>query len=409
MWTNNFKKLLFNRQSTINFEELPNLIKNRKKLLQLLSDKNTPFYVADQKLIGRRVQKLKNVLTKSWGEYKIAYSFKTNYEAAKLDVFKENGLYAEVVSGKEYRKAKKIGYKSSDIIFNGPLKTNKDLKKAINNSVFIFVDNFEELSRIIYIVNILKKEYSLGVRLKAENVWIGESRFGFSINNGDAAKAVKKIEKNPYLLLTGFHMHIGTDIDKKAPYIESSKSMASFIKNNVANYKSRIKILDFGGGFPANGLPPFNKPRWNPMSVDVYVRAIAGELNKIFNGKLPTLILEPGRYLVDDAVIFITKIININHSNKIQVLTVDATLTMLPLVHYRPQIVKLLTKNLVERKGELFYSKVYGASCREDDLLYEKRLPKTQIGDLLVYYVTGAYSKNMSSEFIFDVPQFYII
>jgi diaminopimelate decarboxylase len=78
---------------------------------------------------------------------------------------------------------------------------------------------------------------------------------------------------------------------------------------------------------------------------------------------------------------------------------------MLPLVQYRPQIVKLYDKDLNEKKSRIIKTVVYGASCRENDILYNQTLPKANVGDFLIYFITGAYNQNMASEFIFGKPE----
>ena len=78
---------------------------------------------------------------------------------------------------------------------------------------------------------------------------------------------------------------------------------------------------------------------------------------------------------------------------------------MLPLVHYRPQIVKIFIRNLKENNSNNLKSKVFGATCQEVDVLFEGSLPKATIGSYIVFYVVGAYNQNMSSDFIFEKPK----
>lgn len=405
MWLSKFKKKINWNQKLVDFDKLPNIYKKRSEILKLVREYSTPIFVADRQILFDRLESLKKALQKHWGNYKIAYSFKTNYEIAKLNILKKQGLWAEVVSGREYQMAKKIGYKGNEIVFNGPFKTDDDLKKTLDEGALTFIDNFDELNRILKIAKSQKKKFDIGIRINSKISGLGKSRFGLSIDNGEAVKALGFIQENPFFNLVGLHTHIGTDVDSVNSYKEAAKAMANFIQGNIKN--SEIKFLDFGGGFPAHGLASYGRFRWNPKPIESYIQAISNELNKVYKVNKPTLILEPGRYLVDDAGFFISKITNSKKRNSSQILTTDATVTMLPLIYYRPQIVKLFDRNLDEKNDDYVNSIIYGASCREDDILYNNRLPKAEIGDFLIHYITGAYNQNMSSEFIFKKPKLY--
>jgi len=251
-----------------------------------------------------------------------------------------------------------------------------------------------------------KKSYKVGLRINAKIPYVERSRFGFSIDNDEAGQAAKLLNESKNLRLTSFHLHLGTDIDQILSYQVATRSMCNFIKKSIPNYQTAIKLLDFGGGFPAHGKAPFGEKKWSPQPIEKYIEVITQPLWKTFTRKnKPLLILEPGRYLVDDAVLFITRVISAKASQNSQTLTTDATVTMLPLIYYRPQILKIFDENLKEKKEPRLNSTIYGASCREEDLLYKDSLPKVRVGDLIVFFVVGAYNQNMSAEFIFKKPK----
>ncbi len=401
-------KNLLERNTKINvFSELTNIHRESRHIAKIINDNLTPLFISDSKILEKGLNNLEESCKNNWDNFQIAYSFKTNYEIARLKILKDHGLWAEVVSGWEYQMAKKIGYRGREIVFNGPSKTSSDLDIALNDGVLVFVDNFEELEKVRKIAGLQKKNFKIGIRLKTKIPRLYESRFGFSVDNDEASKAVSLIEKDPHINLAGLHMHIGSDIDNPKIYRFAASAMTNFIKNNIKDFENKIKYLDFGGGFPSHGLPPYGRLRWNPRSIEKYVNVISSQLLKIFKDRKPTLIFEPGRYLVDDAVFFVTKVTSCRDKEAGQILTTDATITMLPLVQYRPQIVKIYDKDMKEKKSQILNTIVYGASCRENDILYDKPLPKAKVGDVLIYYVTGAYNQNMASEFIFNKPKSY--
>lgn len=410
MRLSHFKNTIFAAQKqSPDFSKLPQVSQKQQKIIGLLKKHSTPLFMVDQKVLLNRLKKLKNALEKHWGNFQIAYSFKTNYEIAEADIFRKHDSWAEVVSGKEYQLAKKLKHKGGQIIFNGPYKTNIDLLKALDDEAMIYIDNFSELSRVEKIAKSREKKSHVGIRLNTKIPSLEKSRFGFSIDESDASQAVKKIIAAKHLKLSSFHIHLGTDIDNPSFYKKATKTLCTFMKVNIPLYQKTIKSLDLGGGFPAEGLQPFCKKNWRPRPIEEYIKAITENLKIYFPKPRPLLILEPGRYLVDDAVIFVTKIVNKEISGGKQILTTNAAVTMLPLVYYRPQIIKIFNRDLKERKKARLNTIVYGSTCKEDDILHKGHLPEAEIEDYLIYYITGAYNQNMSSDFIFDKPKTFFI
>lgn len=406
MWRSKIREILF-KSIEVPFDKLPDIQKGKVELLKLISKFSTPFFLVDIGILKNRVRDIKFSCQKNWSNYKIAFSFKTNYEVAKLNVFKDLGLWAEVVSGREYKMAKALGYDGNKIIFNGPLKKTGDLKYALNDGALVFVDNLDELNRVKKYSILINKKVDIGIRLRTKIPKLNESRFGFSIDNGEALEIVNLIESNPLINLVGLHIHIGTDIDNPKRYQFATMAITNFIVKNIKSYKDKIKFIDFGGGFPSHGIASFGRMKWNPKPINSYIGVITKQLKTIFKDKRPTLIFEPGRYLVDDAMMFVSEVTNRRIAGGTQILTTNATTTMLPLVYYRPQIVKIFGNDLNEKKNNSIKSIVYGASCREDDVVYNQPLPNAEIGDILVYFVVGAYNQNMACDFIFKKPEMY--
>jgi diaminopimelate decarboxylase len=135
------------------------------------------------------------------------------------------------------------------------------------------------------------------------------------------------------------------------------------------------------------------------------VRAITDELAQAFPAAArPRLILEPGRYLVADGVVFISEVVRVERDSGVQLLTCDGAVTMVPLTHYCPQVVRVFSPELEVRGGAAERTIVYGASCRENDILYRGLLPPTAPGDYLAFYAAGAYNSTLGPEFIFEAP-----
>lgn len=387
------------RTTKYNDKNLVNIYKKRNKMLHLVNRHATPLFIIDQEVLKRNLKQLESSCKKNWGPFKIAYSFKTNYEVCKDNFLKKYGVWAEVVSEWEYKMAIGLGYKGKEIIYNGPAKNHEVLKTALGDEALVIVENFQELDDVLAIAIKNRRKYGIGVRLNLESRSV-PTRFGFSIKNNEATHAIKQVIDNPFLELIALHVHTGSDVDDVEKFKNAAENLADFLNKNHEDLV-KLKIIDFGGGFPSSGMAPYGHRNWNPRSINEYVVAITAVLSKVFKKNRPTLIFEPGRYLVDDAEILITKIINSKESGLRQTLTVDAALTMLPLVQYRPQIINLYDRKLKRKNARKMETIVYGASPRENDVLFKGLLPKAEIGDYLVYFVVGAYNQSMSSDFVF--------
>lgn len=355
--------------------------------------KFTPVFISDHRQIIKKLENLENILNKVYPNFLIAYSFKTNYKYAKSRFIKKTNLLAEVVSEREYLIAKKNGFKNEKIIFNGPYK--KNLSTLVKNNVNLNIDNFSELNSLI------ERNFNgkIGLRVNINIKGMDQSRFGFNIENSEAEQAIELIKRSK-LKLVGIHCHLGTNINSLYAYKKMAQKISLFVNELEKKHNISIKSIDLGGGFPSSSYLP-NSYKNKPESIENILKIITSEIkNNINSKKLPTLILEPGRYLIDDATLFFTKVIDIKINNQIQKITTDATINMIPSIWYKPQKIKKLAKT----KQKKVKSIVYGSSCQENDILYKGNFWICKKNDILVFYSMGAYNASMAPSFIFDKP-----
>ena len=123
----------------------------------------------------------------------------------------------------------------------------------------------------------------------------------------------------------------------------------------------------------------------------------------------PTLIVEPGRYLTCDGIILVTRVIHVKQHDGRQVINCDGSISMVPLTHYIPQIIRAYTDDIQQRTGHEIPTIIYGSTCRENDILYEGPFAEARPGDYLVHYAAGAYNANLSPNFIFETPGMELI
>ncbi len=395
---NILQSLLRKNYSDAHYSSFPNIEKLSTKLIRILATRHTPIFIGEKSIVSGNHAALKHALETHWHNTIIAYSFKTNYSVVKQAFFKKLDVWAEVVSRKEFDFALHSGFSGAKIIFNGPVKNDVDLQRSSRVGALIHIDNIEELNRLSVVSKKISQKIRIGLRLSTPKS-LEKSRFGFPIGSESFKEAIRIITSSNNLSLKSLHMHIGTDVDDSTKYYYAAKEIAS-----VAMTVEGLEYIDMGGGFPSHALSPYNRKTWKPTEIQTYIQAIKRGLTERNMRNKPTLIVEPGRYLIDDALCLVTQITSRRIEQDNQVITVDASVTMLPLRYYRRQIVRIFNHRFAQIQNPSCKTLIFGSTCQENDLLFEGDLVRAKVGDYLVFYSVGAYNQNMGSNFITDVP-----
>lgn len=395
-----------NEAANPNWEYYPNIEQKRSALLAALARTGTPIYLGERENLIERYQTLTQSLEAHWGQHVVGYSFKTNYLVAKCGILQECGALAEVVSGHEYRLARELQFPGSSIIFNGPHKTDEDLRTAIADGALVNVNDHDELDRIIRISSAAGSPIDMGLRISSTLPKLGHSRFGFSLENGEATAALDRIRSSAELNLVSLHTHLYGDTDDETIYGMAAGRVGQFAQQHIPDYQETLKFIDMGGGFPAHGPQPKSRQIWNPQPIDVYIRTITSALRPFFSAasQQPRLVVEPGRYLTCDGIVLVTRVLHVKARNGKQIVNCDGSISMVPLTHYCPQIIGVYTPELTQRTGGDTSTIIHGSTCRENDILYDGTFPETRPGDYLMHFAAGAYNSNLSPDFIFPAP-----
>lgn len=389
----------------------PDPQRHSARILEALDRHGTPLMFCETRLLAERYRALQDSLDRSWRPNLIAYSFKTNYDVARAGVFDGLGGWAEVVSGREYDMARSLGFPGKRIVFNGPYKTDAELARALREGAILNLNDHDELDRLIALAPAIREPSAVGLRISSTLDHYGHSRFGFSLENGEALDAVRKLARQDRVRLAGLHSHLHGDVDEAEIYAVAARRAAEFACEHLPGGPASLAYLDMGGGFPAPTPKPYSRGEWHPEAIEVYVAAIEAALRPYFPvaAARPRLILEPGRYLTNDAVILVSEVVHVGRRADLQVVNSNATISMVPLTHYRPQIIKAYDLRAQPRGGAESMTAIYGASCRENDKLYEGPFVALKPGDLLVHFGIGAYNSTLSPDFIFDRPRMEVL
>jgi len=378
----------------------------------LIKQFGTPLFILSERTIRNTVKKAKKVFGTRYPKVQFAWSYKTNYLNAICSIFHQEGAWAEVVSGFEYDKAISLGVDSRKIIFNGPDKSEKDLTKAIANDSLIHIDHLDELYSITELSEKFNKRPRVAIRVNMDTgVYPMWDRFGFNYENGQAWDAINKIIHSEKMELVGLHCHIGTFMLSPFAYGTAASKLAELAIAIEKKFNQEITYIDMGGGFASKNtlkgsyLPGSDS---NP-TFDDFAEAISSVLlNSNFKkNKLPLLILETGRALVDEAGYLLGTVISNKRSstgrrNTIIDIGVNILFTSFWYDH-----------KVTPTQPFTHYSEdtcLYGPLCMNIDVIRESvNLPLLNTGDHIVIHNVGAYNMTQWMQFITLRPNVVLI
>ena len=382
------------------------------KVDDLIEEYGSPLYVFSERSIRKGMEDIKRAFSLRYLNVQMAWSYKTNYLDAICRIFHQEGSWAEVVSGFEYDKAIRNGVKGENIIFNGPGKSAEDLEKAARKGSFIHIDHLDELFVLADLCQSKDIEARVAIRVNMDiGIYPKWDRFGFNYENGEAWDAINRIMINPRLKLIGLHTHIGTYIMSTDAYRIAATKMADLASNIALKYDYYISYLDMGGGFATkNTLKGAYLSGEDTMpSFEEYAEVITSAIlnSQIKPDKLPTLILETGRALIDNAgYIAGTVLANKRLSDGHRAIIVDVGINLLFTgLWYNHKICPVSNHS-----GLIEETTVYGPLCMNIDLIRPSMMfPAMKRGDRFVITRTGAYNTTQWLQFITTRPNIVLI
>lgn len=377
----------------------------------LVSKYGSPLFVYSEKKLRNRYRTFHKAISTRYPNVVFGWSYKTNYLKAICSVMHSEGAIAEVVSEFEYQKARNLGIKGSDIIYNGPHKSMQSLEQAAEEGAMINIDHFEEITDLEAVADKLGKKIKAGIRVNMDTgIHPQWSRFGFNIESGQALDAVKRIQNGGKIVLNGLHCHIGTYIIDPAAYAREIEKMIALSNEIEDKYSFSIEYLDIGGGFPSiNKLKgTYLPPEVAIPSLEEYAEKISEALYKNLKpGSFPKLILESGRAMVDDSGYMITSIFaskRLPDGRKAYV--ADGGLNLL----FTSFWYKFGIEVDRELNGPNEPSVIYGPLCMNIDIIDEgSLLPPIPRGTRLIFSPVGAYNNTQWMQFIEYRPNVVLI
>jgi diaminopimelate decarboxylase len=354
----------------------------------------TPVYVYSANLIRAQFHALDDALQGI--PHRICYSVKANGNLAVLRVLQQAGAGADIVSLGELRRARAAGFAPDTIVFSGVGKTAAEIEEAVAAGIgFLNVESTSELDVVSAVARRFGGTVRVGIRVNPDVATethpytkTGEKTAKFGIPFDDVVNVARRIAADPHLELRGLAMHLGSQLTDVGPYHRGTVKLLELVAAVRASGVATLEALDVGGGL---GVRYHEEQAPTPQAfAEAVVPAIRAAGLK--------LLCEPGRYLVANAGILLTRVLYGKHAGGKEFVIVDAGMTdFVRPSHYNAHhdIVPLKDGARSERTVN-----IVGPICESGDFLaLDRRLPAVEPGDLLAVLGTGAYGFVMSSTY----------
>jgi diaminopimelate decarboxylase len=353
----------------------------------------TPTYVYSTATLQRHAQVLREAFAHR--DALICYSVKANSNLAVLNILREAGCGFDIVSGGELARVKKVGGDVSRVVFAGVGKQRAEIEAALKAGILLFnVESKEELELLNQVGLQLNKPAPFALRVNPDvdakthkyiATGLATSKFGVPFDEAQAL--YRRSKKMKGLLARGIDCHIGSQLTQVAPLKTAVKKVAELFRA-LKNQGLPLTHLDIGGGLGVRYRTE------NPPSLEAYAQAI-DEALRDFDG---TLILEPGRVIVANAGVLLTRVLFNKKTKERHFLVVDAGMNDL----LRPALYEAFHEiEAVQRsRTQPFEQQVVGPVCESSDVLGHGRwLPPMKTGALLAIKTAGAYGMSMASRY----------
>ncbi|MDI9610113.1 MAG: diaminopimelate decarboxylase [Archaeoglobaceae archaeon] len=355
----------------------------------------TPVYVTSKEQLEKNIEAYK----KAFPNAEKLYAVKANNNLSIMKIIALNKFGADVFSDGELYLALLSGFDRSRILFNGNSKSDREIEMGIQADVKFSVDSFDELKAIESIAERKEKKVEIAFRINPDidprthpkiATGLKESKFG--IPEDQALKAYEMAMRMKSVAPVGIHCHIGSQILDLSPFVSAMEKIGKIAKE-IEKLGIQLDFIDLGGGlgidYEGKGAP----------SAEDLAKALLPAYEELLSNLRaePKLWLEPGRSIVGNTTVLLTRVNAVKRGYK-NFVAVDAGFNLL----IRPAMYGSYHRVLVANKegeGEELYT-IVGPICESGDVLARDRmLPKIEKGDLIAILDAGAYGFAMSSQY----------
>ena len=352
----------------------------------------TPCYVVDEQRVRENYRNVYNAFSR-YMETEVHYACKANTNLAVLRILQQEGAGIDAVSIGEVRTCLKAGFAPEKIMYTGVFVSEEELKEVAETGVLINLDSVSEMEKLARI----KPGAPVSFRITpgvgsghGDKVITGTKGAKFGIPKEHVVETYLRAQDlglNPI----GIHAHIGSGGQHVEPFIEEAEVLSELI-NQIGEAGIQLQFVDIGGGI---GVP------YRPNEDEMDLNEMASEVCDVFeqNTDVRKIILEPGRYIICDAVVLLTTCTDVKDADTKKYVGVDAGFNTLirPAMYDSYHYIQDGSKF-----GKACTSRydIAGPICETGDYLgHDRVLPDVEEGDVMVVYNAGAYGFSMSSNY----------
>lgn len=327
-------------------------------------------------------------------DHLICYAVKANSSLAILNVFARLGAGFDIVSGGELQRVLAAGGSANKVVFSGVGKSEAEMRAALEAGILCFnVESAPELDRLNAVAGNMGKVAPISLRVNPDvdakthpyiSTGLKQNKFGVAYT--EALNIYRKAAGMAHIKITGMDCHIGSQLTQTSPFIAAAEKVLALV-DQLAAEGIVLEHLDLGGGL---GIRYDDE---TPPSIADYAQALLAALQ----GRTEKLIVEPGRVLVGNAGVLLTRIEYLKHGEEKNFAIVDAAMNdlMRPALYDAYHAILPMQKKAVESRE---YD-VVGPICETGDFIGRGRKMPVEQGDVLVVMSAGAYGMSMSSNY----------
>jgi diaminopimelate decarboxylase len=358
-------------------------------LIEVAAAVGTPFYCYSSATLTRHYQVFAGAFADV--DALVCYAMKANSNQAVVKTLAALGAGADVVSGGELMRARAAGIPADKIMFSGIGKTAAELALAVDEGILcVNIESEAELELLSAIAAGTGRDVRISVRVNPDvdakthaKIATGKAENKFGIPISRAREVYARAAKLPGLEVTGVDMHIGSQITELAPFDDAFALLSDFVRTLRADGHT-IRHIDLGGGL---GIPyrEDNEPPPHPEAYAAIVKAATRDLGC-------TLVFEPGRLIVGNAGILVTRVIYLKRGEAKTFVIVDAGMNDLirPTLYEAHHDIRPLREPSAQTPR--IVADVVGPVCESGDFLaLDRDMPAPQAGDLVAMMTAGAY------------------
>jgi diaminopimelate decarboxylase len=335
----------------------------------------------------------------------VCYAMKANSNLAILDLLARQGAGFDIVSGGELLRVLAAGGDPGKVIFSGVGKSVDEMRLALSHDILCFnVESIPELHRLNEVAGSMGKKARISLRVNPNvdakthpYIATGLKANKFGVAFDDALDTYRTAAKLPHLDVSGIDCHIGSQLLDDAPLLEALDRLIELI-DQLGAEGIELHHLDMGGGI---GIDYRDADDAAPVPVGTYLGRVFARIDawraERHNGKPIKVIFEPGRSIVGDTGVLLTKVEFLKHGEEKNFCIVDAAMNDMA----RPALYQawMDMQPVVQGSAAAAEFDVVGPICESGDWLARDRSLAVAAGDLLVMHTAGAYGMTMASNY----------